>query len=198
MKIPTEDYMEDIRSKLIDATYKEVFANGYGATSLSNILKASDCTKGSMYHYFKSKKELILAMIEEKIAKKTQEFWQDLESTETNIIEFLIYMFKDTSKRDFAKGCALGNILQESLINDEDFATLVKNIFAQWQELFRKTLEKAKFNNEIKNIDTQNVSLFLIASFEGALLLSKQSQSSKEYDICIEQLIIYLDSLKNN
>jgi len=188
--------MQDIRTKLIDATYKEVFTNGYSATSLSHILKTSGCTKGSMYHYFKSKKELVLAMIEEKIAKKNRAYWQDLESIQTDILDFLIYMLKDTSKRDFAKGCPLGNILQESLINDEDFSKLVKHIFSQWQELFKKTLEKAKQNNEIKDIDTQNVSLFLIASFEGALLLSKQSQSSKEYDICIEQLIIYLNSLR--
>lgn len=131
-------------------------------------------------------------MIEEKIAKKNKEYWKDLESKETDIIEFLIYMLKDSSKRDFAKGCPLGNILQESLINDEDFAKLVKSIFERWQELFEKTLEKAKKNKEIKDINTKSVSLFLIASFEGALLLSKQSQSSKEYDICNEQLVTYI------
>jgi TetR/AcrR family transcriptional repressor of nem operon len=104
---------------------------------------------------------------------------------------------KDTSKRDFSQGCPLGNLLQESLINDNDFAKLLKSIFSQWRDLFEQTLQKAINNNEIKNINTKEVSLFLIASFEGALLLSKQSKSSIEFDICVKQLEIYLNSFRN-
>lgn len=189
--------MQTIRTKLIDATFKEVISKGYSAASLSNILTTSGCTKGSMYHYFKSKKELVLAMIEEKIEKRTKEYWQSLETINVDILNFLISLLQDTSKRDFSQGCPLGNLLQESLINDDDFAKLLKSIFAQWRDLFEQTLQKAIDNNEIKNINTKEVSLFLIASFEGALLLSKQSKSSIEFDICVKQLEIYLNSFRN-
>lgn len=188
--------MQSTKERLIEATFEEVYSKGYNAASLSDILKAADVKKGAMYHHFSSKKEMVLAMIEQKVQQRIYNYWKDLETQKDNIIEFIVSILKDTSNRDFKRGCPLGNLLQETLIDDEDFSQSLKNIIQQWQELFESSLQKAIDNHEIRNTNIQELALFIIATLEGAVLLSKNSCSSYEYDKCIQHLEHYLNSFK--
>jgi TetR/AcrR family transcriptional repressor of nem operon len=79
---------------------------------------------------------------------------------------------------------------------DEDFVKLMDDILKSWEKLFEDALNKAIEKKEIKNINTKEMSLFLIAIYEGAILMSKRSKSSKEYQICINQLEFFLNSVK--
>ena len=189
--------MQDIRSRLIEASFQEVFENGYTGASLANILKRADTKKGSMYHHFSSKKEMVISMIEEKVEKRIEKRWEALASCEKDIIELLISILKDTNSWDLKNGCPLGNLLQESLNHDEDFANALTSILNKWKKLFNESLNKAKDLGEIKEeIDTQKVSTFLIASLEGALLLAKKSSHNQDFEDSIEQLVFYINTLK--
>lgn len=190
--------MRDIRNRLIEATYQEVYEKGYHAASLASILHLANAKKGSVYHYFSSKKEMVLVMINEKIKERIENNWKELESCTTNILDLLISILKDTTTRDFTKGCPLGNLLQECSGEDSDFSDLLNQILGNWSELFEQTLKKAFEAGEIVEINFKNCALFLIASLEGALLISKSSGSSKEFDICINQLELYLLSFKKS
>ena len=58
------------QEKLLNATFEEVYQHGYHGTGLSAILKNANVNKGSMYHLYKSKKELMLDVIEKVIKKE--------------------------------------------------------------------------------------------------------------------------------
>ena len=189
--------MQDIRTRLIEATFNEIYTNGYHGTSLANILKSADTKKGSMYHYFSSKKEMVLAMIEEKVELRIKKRWQELSSRDTNIIDFLISILNDTDNIDLEKGCPLGNLLQESLNDDEDFAEILTQILNNWKDIFLVVLEKALENGELKkDIQIDKCATFLIAGIEGALLISKKTKDRKDYIDCMNQLIFYLNAIK--
>lgn len=51
----------DRRTKLLDAALHVIRAKGYSATTVDDICRAAGVTKGSFFHYFKSKEELALA-----------------------------------------------------------------------------------------------------------------------------------------
>lgn len=189
--------MQDIRTRLIEATFQEVYSHGFAGASLANILKRADTKKGSMYHHFPSKKDMVIAMIEEKIDKRIEKKWQSLAQTEKNIIDLLISILQDTNSWDLTNGCPLGNLLQESLNQDEDFAKTLTNILDKWKQLFIDVLSKAKKEEEIKEeIEVHKVATFLIASIEGALLLAKKHEDKKDFHVSIEQLIFYINSLR--
>lgn len=189
--------MQDIRTRLIEATFQEVFSKGYNGASLANILDRANTKKGSMYHYFSSKKEMVLSMIEEKIDKRIKQRWQELENTQNNILELLISMIRDTNSWNLTKGCPLGNLLQESLNEDEDFANTLTQILNKWKQLFSQALKKAIANKEIKpTINTENISTFIIACIQGSLLISKKNQDKIDFYICIDELTFYINSLK--
>jgi len=189
--------MQDIRTRLIEATFEEVFSNGYTGASLANILKRADTKKGSMYHYFSSKKEMVLAMIEEKIMLRIQNNWDKLANSDSNIIDLLINILNDTKNWDLQKGCPLGNLLQESLNNDEDFAKILNEIVQEWKVLFSKILEKAVKNEELKkDLDIESFSTFLIANLEGALLIAKKSDDTKDFESCMTHLSTYINTYR--
>lgn len=59
--------MNNPREKLLEVAFDEIYHNGYNGTSIDKILKKASKNKGSMYHFFKSKKELILAVLKGEI-----------------------------------------------------------------------------------------------------------------------------------
>jgi TetR/AcrR family transcriptional repressor of nem operon len=51
----------DRKAKLLDAALHVIRVKGYSATTVDDICHAAGVTKGSFFHYFKSKEELALA-----------------------------------------------------------------------------------------------------------------------------------------
>lgn len=189
--------MSTVREKLIDATFNEVFTAGYSAASLANILKRADVKKGAMYHYFPSKKDMVLAMIDEKLEQRTKNKWQAIIDEDGNLIDILISILQDTKSFNLKEGCPLGNLLQEHLGEDEDFSNILTSILNKWKDIFVSILEKAKQKNQInQNTNTLQCATFLIASIEGAILLSKKSQDNQDFEDCMVQLVNYINTLR--
>ncbi len=189
--------MSQVREKLIEATFEEVFTSGYNAASLANILNRAEVKKGAMYHYFSSKKDMVLAMIEEKHLLRLEEKWKYLLDSNEDFISILISILKDTKSWDLINGCPFGNLLQEPLEQDEEFAKILISILEKWKSLFKNALKKAKEKNQInENLNIEQCSTFIIASLEGAILISKKSKDTKDFEDCMIQLTYYLNTIK--
>jgi AcrR family transcriptional regulator len=57
-KLPTRD-------RLIEAARELFWVQGFEATSVAEILEKAEVNSGSLYHYFSSKEELLLAVLEQ-------------------------------------------------------------------------------------------------------------------------------------
>jgi TetR/AcrR family transcriptional regulator, transcriptional repressor for nem operon len=53
------------KSKLVDAATDLIWRESYGSVSVDDICRAADVRKGSFYHYFPSKVDLAIAVMEE-------------------------------------------------------------------------------------------------------------------------------------
>lgn len=69
-------HSQPTREKILDVVYALVYIHGYNGTSMSMILKECGIPKGSLYHFFTSKKEMVLAVLKERISPKMDEFYQ--------------------------------------------------------------------------------------------------------------------------
>lgn len=187
---------ENTRQKLIDATYEEVYSKGYQGASLSDILKKAGVHKGSMYHYFKNKKEMTLTAINEKMDARFFERYGMILNLESNFLETLFVGLKDTSKRDFKRGCPIANLVQEMSNIDEDFNQTMSNIYSKFRKFYKQILDKAIKINEIKECDTAKVAQYMTSTLQGAILTAKASGKEKDYLDTIEMLEEYLNSLK--
>ncbi len=57
------DTQQDSRTRLLDAALKVVRSKGYTATRVEDICAEAGLTKGSFFHHFKSKDDLVLAAV---------------------------------------------------------------------------------------------------------------------------------------
>jgi len=189
--------METTRDKLINATFDEVFSHGYQGASLCDILAKAGVHKGSMYHFFANKKEMALAAIEETILKKNAEKYRYVETYTSGFLEEFYTRLRDTSVRDFKRGCPIANIVQEMSNIDEDFNTLMKSIYGAFRANIKAILDKAIEVKEMKPCDTTKLALFITSTIEGAILAAKASGNAQDYVDVIEELIEHIEGKRS-
>jgi len=61
------DRRAQTRKALFDATFEVLLDNGYDGCSLANVAKRAGLTTGAVQHHFKTKAQLMLAVVEEQI-----------------------------------------------------------------------------------------------------------------------------------
>ena len=186
---------QSTREEILDAVFMLVYINGYNGTSMSMILKECGIPKGSLYHYFKSKKEMVLAVIKERLAPRVDDFYNFSNSENKHSIDILIdTIIKISQKEQLVKyGCPLNRLNQEMSCIDKDFEHAITKIYNHIKEKIVLLLLKSNLK---KDIDIEKLSEFIIASVWGALSLSPTQSSKKRYLNTISCLVDYLKSLK--
>lgn len=186
--------MDTLRDKILDIAHDEIYSNGYSATGLNKILKVANVAKGGLYHHFNSKKELLIAIINERICPNSLKKY-DLLDKEENKLESLLEIL-ETRKDNFDKGCPLGNLILELSNIDEEILKALQKCINSWRVVFEKVIQEEIDKKKIKLVSAYDSSLFIISTIQGGLLLSKLTKSNVEYKKCIEQLKLYFSQIK--
>jgi AcrR family transcriptional regulator len=79
-KTEREKVLVETRQRLLEAAAAEFARGGYGDANINRISKAAGFAKGTIYNYFPSKRELMLALIDEIAAAHTDAILQRVES----------------------------------------------------------------------------------------------------------------------
>lgn len=187
--------LQPTREKILDAVFKLVYINGYNGTSMAMILKECDIPKGSLYHFFKSKKEMVLVVLKERISPRMDEFYALEELEGEHGVDTIIASILGVAKKDVlvSYGCPLNRLNQEMSPVDSDFEFEINTIYEKIKSKIYRLLQNSSLN---QNIDNSSLSEYIIASVWGALSLSPSQSSKKRYLDSVEHLIIYLKSLK--
>ncbi len=184
------------RQKLIDATFEEVFSNGYQGAALSDILAKAGVHKGSMYHYFASKKEMAIAAIKEKMSMRFSTLYENITKTDMPYLPKLFAVMLDATRRDFERGCPLGNLVQEMSNLDNDFNLILREIYADFRATLKHIFDATIEAGEMKECDTSKLALFCVSSLEGAILSAKASGNKQDYTDTVEILIACLSTMQ--
>jgi TetR/AcrR family transcriptional repressor of nem operon len=185
------------REKLLDITFDEVYIYGYTATSVDTILKKAGIPKGSMYHHFKSKKELVLAMVEERLFPKMELFFNFERNEGGSVTDALRGTFAGMSKNKplITYGCPLYRLMVELSPVDETFDKLLSSRVVQMQENLALLLQKGIESGEFKEtLPTKDFANYILESTWGVLSLSPTLSSSKHF---IQHSKFIFDTLAN-
>ena len=187
---------KNTRKNLIDSTFDEIYQKGYQGASLTTILKNAKVHKGSMYHFFENKKEMALVSIKEKIYERFVQRYSSIIALESGYLEAFIKSIKDTTNRDFNKGCPIANIVQEMSNIDEDFKVLMEEIYQTFRKNIKDILDLAIKKDEMKECDTTKLALYIASTLEGAILSAKATGNIQDYLDVIDILSSYILSFK--
>ncbi|MDD3592064.1 MAG: TetR/AcrR family transcriptional regulator [Sulfurovum sp.] len=186
---------QSTREKILDVVFELVYIHGYNGTSMSMILKACDIPKGSLYHFFKSKKEMVLTVIKERLGPKMDLFFtfNPIEGKDgiDAIIEAILTISKNPMLIKY--GCPLNRLNQEMSPVDKDFD---REITLLYDHLKAKIIVLLKQSELKSKTDMDSLSDFVIETVWGALSLSPSQSSSRRYLHSIKHLNSYLISLR--
>jgi TetR/AcrR family transcriptional regulator, transcriptional repressor for nem operon len=174
--------MKETEKLLIDITFNLLYQKGYCATSLMDILKTAQVTKGAMYYHFNSKNELVLASMQYYLEYILQSHWIDPfnESDEPvqvliqQINKYLVMYAEIGGFLDIKHGCPLMNFVLDMSDKDESFFIYLQSVYSRWQESVSKALQKAQeFNQTKTKFNSDDQALFIISSIEGSIGVAK-------------------------
>lgn len=177
-----------------------MLAKGFVATTVDEICATAGLTKGSFFHYFKSKEDLGKSVLDRfchvrlKLMQESpsQKKGEPLERV-YGWVDFAINM----SKSPLAKnGCLLGNFAQELSDTHPRMRSLCAQRFAEWAALLKQDLDDAKAKHLPKSrLDTGGLAEHFIAIIEGALILAKAKQDMGVVEESLTHFRGYLASL---
>jgi len=169
------------RDRLLDVTFEEVYRYGYNGTGIATILKKAGVPKGSMYHHFSSKKEMVLCMIEERLIPKVRNFFSFKLKKDTTGLDILQDTFLKISKNQMLikYGCPLHRLMFEMNALDLDIAKACEDEFVNLSNKLARILDFGIKDGSIRKGDSQEIATFIIASSWG-YLSRPINQSSSE------------------
>ncbi|WP_193209999.1 TetR family transcriptional regulator C-terminal domain-containing protein [Aliarcobacter cibarius] len=132
----------------------------------------------------------------EKLSSYIEMKYGPLLAIEDNFIDGIVKVIKDRKDFDFKCGCKLNNLVQELSYKDENFKSSLEKIYLRFENIFEQVLNKAIEKKEIIKTNTNELSVFTVASIEGCISTAKKSQNEILYNSCISHLEKYLNSYK--
>lgn len=173
------------REKLIDTTLHLMWEQGYSGVSVDKICKAAEVNKGSFYHFFPSKEDLVLAALDAGWAFAESGLYRvafdpDLPALERfNRLLDLTVSYHENMRREgwnAEQGCPFGNVGAETGVDDRRILEKIRSIYEKEAAYFEAALTDAVAEGAIPPQDVAETARGLVALQSGLL------QHAKIYD----------------
>ncbi len=177
----------DTRTRIL-STARELFhGRSYADVGIKEICDIAQVQKGSFYHFFPSKQDLAMAVIDDMADDWAHGFVAEAFDRDLPPLERLDYLVdaayywqkaaKDLEGR--MPGCLFGNLALEVSTRDEVIRARINAVFAKASDRFHETLDEAMEQGQIPPLDTKSTAQAMLAYLEGVILLAK-SQNDPE------------------
>lgn len=192
---------EATRLMILQKAFELIYAKGYQATSIDEIIATTQVTKGAFYYHFKTKDEMGLAIINEILKPTlTDSFIKPLRNVENPLDGIYNMMYILLMENEFLKveyGCPASNFTQEMTPWNTEFNKALNELAQEWTIVIANTIEVGKEKGIIrKDINAKEVTIFVLSGYWGIRNLGKLENSKKVYLTYLKQLKNYLDSLR--
>lgn len=172
------------RDHIIQTGAELIGQKGFSATGLNAILSEAGVPKGSFYHYFSSKNDFGLAVIDSFAEKYDAQLDQILSDTSRSCIDrlrnYFDHGFATLADCQYTQGCLIGNLGQELAGQNERFRLRLNRVFSGWEQRFERCIVEGQAAGEIdSSINASDAASLLLSGWEGAILRSKVVKSTE-------------------
>lgn len=171
----------DSRQRIINSARDLIYARSYSDVGVQEICEHAEVKKGSFYHFFPSKRDLTLAVLDQLQIMFRDEVISKALSKDipplARITRFfdLASDFQAQIKANTGRmyGCPFGNLASELSTRDEPIRIKIDQIFRDTETPFAQTLAEAVNKGDLPDIDTVAAAQSLFAYIEGVMLVAK-------------------------
>lgn len=169
----------DAPERLVEAAKHLFYSHGYNAVGVKEICDQAGVNKGSFYHFFPSKRDLLIAVIDAQ-AEWLIELMQEAARPEFSATErirrlfTLLGRFDDTVRERVGHvvGCPFGNLAAELAAQDEEIRVKIEGVFAAGIDFIEGQLHEAVEVGEVQGVDPAEAAQAILAYLEGVHLLA--------------------------
>jgi len=157
------------RAEIVAAADDLFYRQGYEHTSFADIAAVVDISRGNFYHHFKSKDEILDAVIAARVANTARmlERWERAAKTPAEAIRSFIHMLV-ANRADIKRyGCPVGTLCAELAKLDHPAQPGANRLFT----LFRTWLAK-HFVRLGRKKDADDLALHILARSQGVAALA--------------------------
>ncbi len=171
------------KEKIITIGLQMVLYNGYHNTGLIELIEKANISKGTFYHYFKSKEAFAIELIEQ-YTKTTLEVMTQGANSNVSAIENLKKVFQNKialqESLQYKRGCLLGNFSIEMGNLSPALQQKTEEAHLELTTIVISFLQEALQNGELEDdIDAHETANYIMNSWQGALLRMKSAKSNK-------------------
>lgn len=172
------------KQEILSITKEIIHTKGYQATSISDILKAASIGKGQFYHYFSSKYELGLEVVDEIIREWNQQLIVNILQTtgdpKSKLDQMLNWAITYHVELENKSGCPIGNLAIEMSEHDDTFRIKISEFMESWIQAVKNVLDEMILQKQLnQDTDARKHAQAIVAMIEGGILLMKNRRNGQ-------------------
>ncbi len=169
---PKPDVSAERKQQIYKAAIVCFGRKGYHLTKMDDLAAEAGLSKGSLYWYFSSKKELFLSLFRE-IMKQFEGAWEaiiaDNNSSATEKILTTLSLFRG----GFKEYASFFGVMMEAwaqTLHDEDVVELLDEFYQPYVRMMTQIIEQGVADNEFQVTNVEATTLVLLSMFDGVTL----------------------------
>jgi TetR/AcrR family transcriptional repressor of nem operon len=200
MKTREKSKHSNTRANLVEAAVKLMREKGFTATSVEDICEAAGVTKGSFFHYFKTKEELAKAAVNHFSSCQMQAFeagsFHTLVDPLDRLYGYLDFIATSVRNSKVLKSCLIGNLTQELALTSPELRSVCAQNFS-WHIAYLQSLieDAARAHPPSAALDADGLARYFFAIVQGSHIFTKATQDTKGMLNNIEHFRKYLQGL---
>jgi AcrR family transcriptional regulator len=169
---PKPDVSEERKAQIYQAALACFNRKGYHRTTMDDIVAESGLSKGTLYWYFKSKKELFLSLFQAVMAQIGQA-WEaiaaDRETSATDKLRASLALFR----AELGEMVPFFGVMMEAWAltrYDEDVESLIRGLYDPYLDLMSRIVEAGIASGEFHVASVRAMALVIMTLFDGITL----------------------------
>ena len=187
-----KEHQNNKKDLIMASALRVMTKKGYYGSTMDDIVLDSKMSKGAIYHYYKSKKEVYLELIVYLESKYTDMFATvNKESTSAKKLKKLFTIWSDQLEKepDFFQSFS---IFQSMSRHDKDFKQAMQRMYNRFQKFIELIIIEGIESKEFKKIDPKTSALSLILNFDGISWFSLFESKNLDAKSYIDQMSDYI------
>ncbi|MEN8122286.1 MAG: TetR/AcrR family transcriptional regulator [Bacteroidota bacterium] len=184
------------QKQIIEESINIIHSEGIQGFTIKNLSNALNLSEAAIYRHFKSKTEILCALLDSFI-EILNDFIKLTIENESNSLEKIKSIFEKLSLTFSNKPAYVSVIFAEEIFkNEESLSVKVNKILKKNNDAFNFIIENGQKNNEItKNVASQELTLMTMGAFRLMVKNWKMSDFSFELKKSSERLYFSIETL---
>jgi AcrR family transcriptional regulator len=169
---PRSDVSEERKNQILDAATEVFIQKGFDKARMDDIVDETGLSKGTLYWYFKSKSDIIIAILDRifQIEFDQLETQKDIDTSATQAF----WQFTEIAIKDFTKMIHLMPVAYEFLalaFRNKYVQKALKQYFNRYMNILVPIIQRGIDSGEFSQVNPQEAAIAAGAIFEGTILL---------------------------